>query len=183
MVYEGGVLGQRHGGYPRLYTPPSPLGVYNADMNLVDDIQKADYDLALFSVFETFARPFQLYIQAQTAVISTSPLFSRFGEHDQNAAITTENLPVTPQVYTVSGCILYGNKQPWEYIAPVDVQNKIRESAGIVRIKVYPQGYDLMKSCKLVNLDGFDFTLNSNARPHGLVGNPNRYTFTLLKTD
>ncbi len=152
-------------------------------MNLVNDTQKAEYDGALFSVFETFARPFEIFIQAQTAVISTSPSYSRFGDHSQNAAVTADNPAVTPQVFTVSGCILYGNKQPWEYIEPNDVQNKIRESAGIVRIKVYPTGYQLMKQCKMVNLDGFDFTLNSNARPHGLVGNPNRYTFTLTKVD
>jgi hypothetical protein len=110
--------------------------------------------------------------------------YSRFGQHDQNAAIDAENVAEVPQVYTVTGCILYENKQPWTYISPGRVGDlKLRESDGKVRIKVEASGYALLKECKLVNLDGFNFQLNSNARPHGLLGAPTRWSFTLEKTD
>jgi hypothetical protein len=144
----------------------------------------AIYQSALDDVFWTFARPFQMYVEAQTATISTSNTYSRFGQHDQNAAINADNSAVTPQVYTVTGCILYGNTQPWKFTSPGDVGDlKIRESDGIVRIKVETVGYNLLKNCQMVRLDGFDFQLQSNARPHGLVGQPTRFTFTLDKID
>ena len=153
-------------------------------MDLLTEAQKLQYNQALQDVFDTFARPFNLYIEAQTAVISTSLTYSRFGDHSQNTAINADNTALTPQVFTVTGCILYGNRQPWIDLGlPSDQQIKIKESNGTVRVKVDANGYVLMKQCKLVNLDGFDFQLNSNARPHGLVGQPTRWTFTLEKVD
>ena len=154
-------------------------------MDLLSPAQKAAFDVAMGNQFDTFKRGFSIYVKAQTAVISTSPNYSRFGPHDQNAAISAVNPAVTPQYQVVSGCILYGNKQPWTYINPGGVngdstqQLKIRESDGIVRIKVEADGYAIMKDCKMVELDGFQFQLNSTARPHGLVGAPTRWTFTL----
>lgn len=154
--------------------------------SLLSVAQQTQYRDAISSVFWTFARPFDLYVNAQTVVISTSPTYSRFGFHDQNAPITEDNSAVSPQVYTVTGCILYGNNQPWPYISP-DVggdaqQLKLRDSDGKVRIKVEQQGYDLMKDAKTVVLDGFTFNLVSTARPHGIVGSPDRWTFTCEKT-
>ena len=151
---------------------------------LLTDGMKSDYDDALYSVFATFMRPFGLFVQAQQAVISTSFTYSRFGDHSQNAAITPDNTVVNPLYQTVSGCIHYANGQPWDYTAaPGDQQNKIRESFGTVRIKVDASGQALLRGCKSVALDGFDFTLISNARPHGLVGAPTRWTYTLQKVD
>ncbi len=150
---------------------------------LLSDSEKNQYDDALASVFWTFSRPFQLFINAQVATISTSFTYSPFDDHSQNAAITANNTQVVPQLYTVTGCILYDNKQPWEYSDPSSVADKIRESQGVVRIKVEATGNALLRQCKMVNLDGFDFTLNSNARPHGLVGSPSRWTYTMQKVD
>ena len=137
---------------------------------------------AVNNVFLTFMRPFTVYIEAQKAYLSTNPNMSRFGQHDQNVF----HPPVTPQPTVVYGTILYGNQQPWEYIEPATRtnydQNKLRNSFGTVRIKVDAAGYALMQNCKLIQLDGFEFKLESNARPHGLF-TPQRYTFFLIKTD
>lgn len=156
--------------------------------SLITDAQRAIYDAALQNQFETFARPFLMYVEANVANISTSLTYSRFGQHDQNAAITEDNTAVTSQVYTVTGCIYYANKQPWLEIAPDGdgfnrnaQQLKLRDSEGVVRIKVDATGYALMQGVKLVNLDGFDFQLDSTARPHGLLGSPTRWTYTLRK--
>ena len=154
----------------------------------ITDAQRLIYDAALQSQFDTFARPFQLFVEANVATISTSVEYSRFGQHDQNAAITTENTAVTPQFHTVTGCIYYGNKQPWIDISPDGVgqeaqQIKIKNSEGTVRIKVDATGYVLLKQVKLVNLDGFQFQIDSNARPHGLLGSPTRWTYTLQKVE
>ena len=156
-------------------------------LSLLSASEKTDYDNALASVFDTFARPFSLYLNAQVATVSTSPTYSRFGDHSQQAPVSTDNPAFTPVVYTVTGCILYGNKQPWEYIEPARradyQQNKIRESMGTVRIKVDATGHALLSQSKALRLDGFDFTLVSSPRPHGLVGSPVRWSYTYQLTD
>lgn len=152
--------------------------------SLVSADQAAEYRAALQNVFESFWRPFSLYVSANTAVISTSQTYSRFGQHDQNAAIDGDNPAVTPQVYTLTGCITYGKDQPYKYIMPGDVGDlKLRKSDGEVNIKVDATGNALLSQVKMVNLDGFNFTLTSNARPHGLLGVPTRWSYTLTKTD
>lgn len=153
-------------------------------MDLLSYSEKVSYDQALQNIFDTFSRPFLIYLEAQQATISTSLTFSRFGQHDQNAAINADNVAVTPQVYTITGCILYGNKQPWDYLGfsvahgKEAQQDKLRDAFGTVRIKVDASGYGLLKQAKLLNLDGFDFNAVSTPRPHGLVGEPNRWTLT-----
>ncbi len=151
--------------------------------SLLSAAQQASYKEAISSVFWTFSRPFQVFIQAQTAHISTDPNWSRFGQHDQNVF----SPEVNPQVYTITGCILYGNKQPYQYIAPYpgsDAQQlKLRESNGTVRIKVETDGYALLSQCQQVVLDGFQFNMTSTPRPHGIVGQPDRWTFDLDKID
>lgn len=155
--------------------------------SLITAAQAAEYRAAISDIFWTFARPFSLYLDAQTAVVSTSLTYSRFGQHDQNTPVDADNPAVTPTVYTVTGCITYGNRQPWLDFSPdgskAVQQLKLKESDGIVRIKVEEQGYNLFKQAKLVELDGFMFQLNSNARPHGVVGEPDRWSFTLEKVD
>ncbi len=155
--------------------------------SLIPDADAVVYEAALVDQFDTFRRPFTIYVVANTAVISTSLTYSRFGQHDQNAAINAQNVAVTPQPTTIQGCILYGNKQPWEYIAlggrVQAQQNKIREADGVVRIKVKQDGYDLMIGCQRVLLDGYAFTMNSTPRPHGLLGSPTRWTFSLQVTE
>lgn len=155
--------------------------------SLLTAAQQNQYKTALDSVFWTFARPFSLYIQAQTAYISTSPQFSRFGFHDQNVPVSATNPPLTPQVYTVTGCILYGKNQPWDFTAfdggSNSQQLKLRDSEGKVRIKVEATGHALMQQVKTVVLDGWTFNLSSTPRPHGIVGQPDRWTYSLDKVD
>ena len=156
--------------------------------SLITDAQRQIYDAALQDQFDTFKRPFQLFVEANVATISTSVYYTRFGQHDQNAAIDEANTPVTPQATTVMGCIYYATKQPWLFISPDGIghdaqQLKLNNSDGTVRIKVDATGYALMKDVKLVNLDGFQFQMDSTARPHGLVGSPTRWTFSMTKVE
>lgn len=150
--------------------------------SLISDANKVNYELWIDRVFDTFKRPFTLYIEAQVAYISTNPSYSPFGEHDQD----NDHPPVTPQSYTVYGCILYPNKQPWEFVAPENranfEQNKLRNSFGQVRLKLDPQGYALMAGVKLVNVDGFNFKLTTNAAPKGLFV-PSHFVYYLDKVD
>lgn len=145
--------------------------------NLLSTIERSTFEDALDSVFQSYKRQFFLYIDAQTAVISTGPS-PRFAQHDQNVF----NPPVTPQIYTLSGCILHANKEPWEYMEPQTRANyqqlKLRDPGGTVRLKVDYSGFLLMKECKMVDIDGIQFMLNSTARPHGLL-TPIRYSFNL----
>ena len=147
------------------------------------DAAKAVYEAAAQKTFDTFKRGFNLYIEGQTANISTNPAYSRFGQHDQNVF----NPAVNPQAFIVSGTIFYPNQQPWDYVEPQSrtayQQDKLRESFGQIRIKVDGSGYALMAQCKLINVDGFNFKLTTNARPHSVFGPPTRYTFYLVKVD
>jgi len=144
---------------------------------------------ALDDEFATFMRAMQVFVEAQYVTISTSPTYSMFGDHSQNAPISTDNTAVTPQSYIISGCIRYGNTQPWpdfsatRSAAQGGGQLKLKDSEGLVRIKVNSDGYDILKDVKLINLDGFQFQLDSTPRPHGLLGNPSRWTFQFRKLD
>lgn len=144
---------------------------------------QAELESLVTNVWTTFARPFTLYIEAQKAFISTNPNFSRFGQHDQNVF----SPPVTPQYYTVTGTILYGKSQNWDYIEPASrtnySQDKVRNQFGTVRIKVDATGYALMQQVKLIQLDGFEFKITSTAKPIGLFANQVRFAFFLEKID
>jgi len=147
--------------------------------SLFTPTQLTSYDAALDNVFDTFKRPIMAYVEAQAITLSSSMTYSRFGQHDQNVL----NPPVTPQGTQIYACIRYGNGQAYDFMAPgSDVQLKLRESEGLVRIKVDATGYEIMKNAKTVVLDGFTFTIDSTPRPHGLV-TPHRWTFMMRKTD
>ena len=153
----------------------------------LSDEEKSSYSDALYGVFSTFMRPFSIYVDAKVAVVNTTPDFAgMFGDQSMNAVGPTTT-PVVPQSFIISGCILYDNKQPWEYIELGSrgnyQQNKVRESFGLVRVKVQPTGYNLMKDVEQIVLDGFTFVNDSTPRPHGLVGNPSYYTFSLQRVD
>ena len=156
-------------------------------MDRLSAAQKTAYDVAMANQFDTFKRPLSIYVEAQTANVSTSLTYSRFGPHDQNTAISVDNPAVTPVSYIVSGCILYGNRQPWPFISPEGAQSrsaqelKLREADGVIRIKVEATGYALMKDCQIITVDGFQFQQTSTPRPHGLIGNPTRWTFHLQR--
>lgn len=149
--------------------------------NLLTSAQQAEFRAAISNVFWTFARSFQIYIAAQVIHISTSAPASPFAFRSQNTPVSASNPAVQPQWQTINGCILYGKDQPWPYITADGgseaQQLKIRNSDGKVRIKVEQDGYDLMKVAKTLQLDGMTFNLISTARPHSIVGNPDRFTF------
>lgn len=151
--------------------------------SLLTTSQQAAYRAALNSVFDTFARPLVVYQEAETVTISTDPNWSRFGQHDQNVT----QPEVTPVMYTITGCIRYANNQPYDFMAPYAAggaeQLKLRESDGTVRIKVDASGHALLQSAKRIVLDGMSFDNDSSPRPHGIVGQPDRWTYTISKLD
>lgn len=157
--------------------------------SLLTATQQAEYRAAISNVFATFARPFQVYVEAQTVFISTSlsTPYSPFAFTSQNTPTSAANPPVQPQYQTIVGCILYGKDQPWPYISPdggSDAQQlKLRNSDGKVRIKVETDGYNIMKDAKTVILDNFVFNLTSTVRPHCIVGQPDRWTFHLERQE
>lgn len=151
--------------------------------NLIPDSERVILESALSDQFATFMRALRVWTDAQSVTISTSPTYSMFGDHSQNSAITDDNTAVTPQFTTISGCILYGNKQPWEYMGIEQGQLKLREAEGTVRIKVSADGFALLNNAKLVTLDGFAFQPSSTPRPHGLIGPPTRWTFSYARVE
>lgn len=154
--------------------------------SLLSPAQQTSARNAIRSVFDTFARPLTLYLEAQTVTISTDPNWSRFGQSDQQLL----DPAVVPQVYTVTGCVMYGEKQPFGYTTPYGggavgdgTQLKIRDADGTVRIKFDASGYALMQGAKRVVLDGFTFDIDTTPRPHGVIGAPDRWTYVLDKVE
>lgn len=151
--------------------------------SLLSVSQKSMIRASLKDVFDTFARPFTVYVEAQQLTISTDPSYSRFGQHDQNV----DHPAVLPQSYTLTGCILYGSKQPFDYMASFGTdtskQNKVRVAEGKVRVKVDATGYALFKDAKRIVIDGINFDNDSTPRPHGIVGAPDRYSFDLTRVE
>ena len=62
-----------------------------------------------------------------------------------------------------------------------DTQSKIKMTDGDVRIKVALADAPIMMQAKQFVLDGFDYTLDTPPRPHGLFI-PALYTFYLKRT-
>lgn len=156
-------------------------------MSTISQPLKDTLEAAAEWAFQQFMRQFTVYTEAQTTYISTSPQYSRFGQHDQNVTNTGQSPRVTPNVTTINGTLLYAKGQPYSYVAPETRSsyetNKLRESFGTLRLKVDSTGYALLCNSKLVNVDGFDFKLISNARPHSVFGPPTRFDFLLQKVD
>lgn len=151
--------------------------------NLIPDSERTIMESALSDQFSTFMRALRIWSDAQSVTISTSPTYSMFGDHSQNSAITEDNTAVTPQFAIISGCILYGDKQPWNFMGLEQGQLKLRGAEGDIRIKVQADGYALLNNAKLVTLDGFSFQSSSTPRPHGLIGSPTRWTFTYSRVE
>ncbi len=144
--------------------------------SLIDETDKADYQQALIDVFDSFKRPFTVYLEAQKVIINTNPNFSRFNLSNQNSL----DVPVTPQPQTIYGCILYDKKQQYPFMVGGDTQSKVKMADGDVRIKVSIDDAKTMMVSKQFQIDGFDFVVDTSPRPHGLFI-PALYTFYLQR--
>ena len=144
--------------------------------SLIDDLEKSDDQQALIDIFDTFKRPFTVYIEAQKVIITTNPAFSRFGQNDQNSL----TVPVQPQPITMYGVILYDKKQYYPFMVAGETQLKVKMTDGDARIKVSVDDAQTLRVGKQFQIDGFDFTIDTAPRPHGLFI-PSLYTFYLKR--
>ena len=137
---------------------------------------------ALTDVFDTFKRPLVVYMEPEKVIVSTNPNYSRFGQRDQNVF----NPEVKPVAHIIYGCVLYGNEQLENTSIPLgggqekSAQLKLSYNRGKVRIKVKEDGFLLLKDAKIIELDGYNFELDTTARPHGLF-NAETYSFFLKR--
>ena len=142
--------------------------------SLISDTNKADLQSTIMDVWDTFKRPIIIYKEPEKVIISTNPNYSRFGDNSQNQY----NPPVTPQPITVYATILHEKRQRLTYIDAANSQIKVKNDEGQVRIKVDSTGYNVMVGAKNIELDGFQYRVNSSPRPHGLF-TPSLWTFFL----
>lgn len=148
--------------------------------SLISDTEKTDDQSQLMDLFDTFKRPFTVYLEAEKAIILTNPDYSRFGDNSQN----NFNPPVNPTPTTVYGTILYGKEQKYPFLTAGGTDNastKIRVAEGRTRVKVDSDGYAILKNAKSFVIDEMSFKVVSTPRPHGLF-TPMIYTFFLERT-
>jgi hypothetical protein len=153
--------------------------------SLFTDAEKAEFSALLVDVADTFEREITVYKSPEKTMVFTEEGWNRFSENDQNDLNNPTN---TYQRFTIQARILYAKQMKEELLTPYvggaldEAQLKLASSNGMVRIKVGPTGYAIMKEVKELEFDGFRFSIASPERPHGLF-TPQYYTFylTLIK--
>jgi hypothetical protein len=146
--------------------------------SLIDDAEKNAEQTAMLDVFDTFKRPFVVYVEAEKVIINTNPNFSRFGNNAQNMT----NPTVVPQPFTIYGVIKHKEDQQYEYVGADDVQIKVKSAKGRCRIKVRIEDAQPLIRAKQFEIDGFQYKPDSTPRPHGLF-TPALYTFYLVRSE
>jgi hypothetical protein len=152
--------------------------------SLLTDLDKASIVSDFKNVVDTFVRPLLVYQEPTHTVIVSDPNFNPLVAFNQNNTQITN----TPVINTISGRILYDKNQEWSYLRPypgrgtAEGQIKVKDAViRSVRMKVDVSGYNLIKTSKKVEIDGYLFDTESIARPHGLFG-AEYYTFYFVRS-
>ncbi len=133
-----------------------------------------------FRLHATFARPIAIFQTALQTVIATNP--SNNFLFDNAPFNSTEQTIIQSGVFQAR--IWYARK---ENIAPFNStqrsngadQNMIRLEDGEVRVRLDATGAAMLNTCERVTFDGTIFDVQTNQRPHSLVGPPNFFDFYL----
>ena len=132
---------------------------------------------------DTFTRPFTIYQEATRTVIQADPNWNPYSYSQ-----TTTGTQYTPNPVVISGRILYDKQQEWGFVRPYvgrgpnEGQLKIKDqTTRAVRIKVDASGASVLQLGKKFVIDGLNFDLESQQRPHGLFG-AETYTFYFVRS-
>lgn len=152
-------------------------------MSYLTDAEKAALTTDFNAAVDSWARPLQVYQEAQQTVIVSDVNFTPLNAYNQNST----NITNTPVVSTISGRILWDKNQEWDYVKPYpgrgndEAQIKVKDQVTrACRLKVDASGYALLVNEKLVTIDGFQMVPQSQPRPHGLFS-PNYWTFYFVR--
>jgi hypothetical protein len=152
-------------------------------MSLISAADKASLHSVMKSLAETWEQDIVVYLMPEKTVISQDPNFNIFQANSQNI-FNPENDPIK---YTVKARILYNKDQAYPLTSPYvggeldTAQLKLNVSESLTRIKVNESGYNVLKDSKVIELDGFQFTIDKLERPHGLF-NRDYFTFYLKRS-
>lgn len=152
-------------------------------MSFISEADKASLHSVMKGLAETWEQDIVVYQMPEKTIISQDPNFNIFQANSQNM-FNPENEPIR---YVLKARILYQKDQQYPFFDPyvggqLDVaQLKQRSAEGITRIKVNESGYNILKGTKVVELDGFQFTIDTLERPHGLF-NRDYFTFHLKRS-
>ena len=125
-------------------------------------------------IHDTWKREIVVYQEAEKTILSTDPNFNPIFRRN----IT--NVEVEVSKSTIEARIYYGRNQEVAGINEngLDFQTKLGVPIGWVRLKVDPDGYEVLKDAKRIEFDGKVFKPLSSNRPHGLF-DVRYYTFYL----
>ena len=134
-------------------------------------------------VIDTFTRVFTVYQEPTRLVIATDPNYNPY-----SFSQTTGSIQYIPNPIQLSGRILYDKQQEWGFVRPYvgrgpnEGQLKIKDqTTRSVRIKVDASGAAILQAGKKFTIDGLNFDLESQQRPHGLFS-AESFTFYFVRS-
>jgi hypothetical protein len=144
--------------------------------------QKLPLNDEFYRLHATFGRPIRIFKTAQQVVVATNPdnnIFfpdAPFGDQVQNVIVSG----------TYLARIQYAPKQDLSFLASnvagTHVQETLKASDGIVRLKLDYSGAAYLKDAERVIMDDSTFEVFTDPRPHGLFI-PNFKTFYLKRVN
>lgn len=153
--------------------------------SLVTEEDKAAFVSAISDLFDTFKRSIKIIKFKNKTIISTDSNYNFIYGDNQG-----KNLEVTyeKEEITIDAVIRYGKMQKLSFStddadgggSSTDVQGVTAE--GDARIKVRRDGYEALKDCKSVEVDGILFKIDGSARPSLTFGSE-YYSFILKRVN
>lgn len=140
--------------------------------SIINNSDKLSLENVMVDLANTFERNILLFQTATRTVISTNPSNNIFFDTSPTNPINDRTEEVV-----VSGIfparILYDTKQPWQQMqsfrsSQESNQPNLQLSEGMVRIKVASGVAQYLVNTKRIQMDGSEFEVRSDARPHGL---------------
>ena len=148
--------------------------------SLISDTNKDLLNAVLNDMHDTFKRTITVFQEAKRVVITTSPEYnSLYKRNREEDSVSTESLG-----RDIEARIFYYTKgQDLQSIGVTnDDQLQLKLSDGDVRIKILATDFPLFKGVERIELDGAPYSINSSARPHGIIDSI-FYTLILKKLD
>lgn len=149
--------------------------------SLLTESEKSLYNDVMDDLHDTWAREVTGYKDPVKTVSTPNVGYnSIYGTRGISQPISN-----SPQSFTFNARILHGKEAEEDYLEDdsMNSQNKIKIPAGMCRLKIKAEDYAEVSEAKRFDFDGKKWILESDFRPHGLIGSVKFYTFFVRMTN
>jgi hypothetical protein len=136
--------------------------------NLISDSEKASYQSAMKDLHDTFARDIVIYQTSQKTLISTNPNHNFLYNSGPEQTVTSDIIISG----TYKARIHYPKEGHLEKFLSQsnDDQIQLKRKKYMVKLIVEADVKIILDKCERIQFDGVIFAVDSDARPHGVVG-------------